>query len=81
MYKVSNVSVPALRPTSSYNGLLCKNTVLAVWFYEKGAVTPCLWLPVFCMKPCEISIQSIHFYTDYWGTMSTPFLSKASQSQ
>lgn len=39
MYKVSSVSVPALRPTSPYNGLLCENTVFAVWFYEKGAVT------------------------------------------
>lgn len=65
MYKVTNVSAPALCPTSSHNGLLCENTVFSVWLYEKVDVIPCLWLPDFCMKPCEISIHSIHYYTDY----------------
>lgn len=34
MYKVTDVSAPALRPTSSYNGLLCENTVFAVWLCD-----------------------------------------------
>lgn len=64
MYKVTDVSAPALRPTTSNNGLLWENTVFAVWWSEKDFVNPCLWSADFCMKPCGINTQSIYYRAD-----------------